>query len=281
MITREVPVAAVADLALAPPRAALAATVDDRIGLWPVDVALQDPADPASSAWVVRLPESARDLTGSQVVVVADDGPQWFRLRSLTIRGTAQPGGDRTYTVVPERVVAWDYGALRETTDESGPQPIPQFDDGGAGPAPHRFARLDAALDRARVMVVATRSARGTPFAVPLWFVTHRDRVYAGTSASSWTVRNVSACPEVAVLFGGEKGTGSARFLLRGHARAVRGAPPAAVLARMAWRYYLAPAFAATELRHRRLWGLRMRYYSQAQAAHLVISPQSFAEIAH
>ena len=49
MITRDVEASAVADLALTPPRAALAATVDDEILLLPVSVTLEEPADP----WVV------------------------------------------------------------------------------------------------------------------------------------------------------------------------------------------------------------------------------------
>ncbi len=49
MITRDVEVSAVADLALSPPRAALAAAVDDEIVVLPVSVTLEEPADPASS----------------------------------------------------------------------------------------------------------------------------------------------------------------------------------------------------------------------------------------
>lgn len=113
MITRDVEPRAVADLALAPPRAALAAVVDGEIIALPVDATLEQPADPASSPRQVRVPSDAPDLAGREVVVVADDGPQWFRLRSLTVRGPAEAVGDRLYRVSPRRVVAWDYGALR------------------------------------------------------------------------------------------------------------------------------------------------------------------------
>ncbi len=134
---------------------------------------------------------------------------------------------------------------------------------------------MAAALRASRVMVLATRSAKGTVFAVPLWFVVHRGRIYAATAASSWTVRNVYACPQVALLLGGERGSGAGRLLVRGRAQAVLGPPPAIVLARIALRYYLTPRFAAAELRHIGLWGRRMRYYSQARAACLVIVPES------
>ena len=48
MITRDVDASAVADLALSPPRAALASTVDDEIVLLPSSVTLEEPADLAS-----------------------------------------------------------------------------------------------------------------------------------------------------------------------------------------------------------------------------------------
>lgn len=127
-------------------------------------------------------------------------------------------------------------------------------------------------------MILASRSQRGTPFAVPLWFVTHHDRIYTTTSASSWTVRNVVASPQVVLLLGGEGRDDATRLLVRGHARAVRGAPPPAVIARIAWRYYLQPQFATVELSHVRLWALRMRYYLQSRAAYIVITPQTVAE---
>jgi hypothetical protein len=143
---------------------------------------------------------------------------------------------------------------------------------------PLRSPNLEVALSKSQVMILATRSGNGTPFAVPLWFVVHQGSIYATTAASSWTVRNVVACPQVAVLLGGDSGHDTDRMLVCGRARAVSGLPPAAVLARIAWRYYLHPRFAAVELRHMRLWGRRMHYYAQSQPAHVVITPQSAIE---
>ncbi|MGB9303038.1 MAG: pyridoxamine 5'-phosphate oxidase family protein, partial [Mycobacterium sp.] len=238
MISRDVDASAVADLALTPPRAALTATVDDEILVVPVSVTLEAPADPASSPRIVQVPEGSPDLAGRYVVVIADDGPQWFRLRSLNVRGMAKAIGEATYRVVPKRIVAWDYGSLREV-------PIPQ---GTSAPwqasflvtdekddvHPFRSPNLEAAVRRSRVMILASRSQKGTPFAVPLWFVPHHGRIYAATSASSWTVRNVAACPQVALLLGGEGRDNKAdRLLVRGCARAVRGTPPPAVLSRI------------------------------------------------
>jgi hypothetical protein len=279
VITRDVEASAVADLALSPPRAALASTVEGEIHLLPVSPTVEAPADPASSPRIVRVPEGSPDLADRDVVVIADDGPQWFRLRSLTIRGVAQSVAERTYRVVPTRIAAWDYGSLRQVPNPPG-SPIQrqaafpvaeELDDVHLLTSPN----LEAAVRESRVMILASRSRRGTVFAVPLWFVPHGGLLYATTSASSWTVRNVAASPRVALLLGGESLHAAERLLVRGHARAVRGMPPPAVLARIAWRYYLQPRFAVVELSHILQWALRMRYYDQSQAAHLVIAPQT------
>jgi hypothetical protein len=282
VITRDVEASAVADLALSPPRAALAATVDDEILVLPVGVTLEEPADAASSPRIVRVPEGTRALADRNVVVIADDGPQWFRLRSLTVRGTAKPMGQCTYRVMPKRTVAWDYGSLREVPTPPG-TPIARrtslsVADEKADVQPFYSPNLGAALHNSRVMILASRSQQGMPFAVPLWFVPHHGRLYATTSASSWTVRNVVASPRVALLLGGEGRDNANRLVVRGLARAVRGAPPPAVLARIAWLYYLQPQFAAVELSHIRFWALRVRYYLQSLAAYVVITPRTATE---
>jgi hypothetical protein len=280
VITRDVEASVVADLALSPPRAALATFGDDEILVLPVSVTLEEPADPATSPRIVRMAEGGPDVAGRNVVVVADDGPQWFRLRSLTVRGIAEALGHRTYRVVPKRTVAWDYGSLREVpsspgTAQSQPTLLSLVDD---GVRPFESPKLAMALRSSRVMILASRSQKGTPFAVPLWFVTHRGRIHTTTSASSWTVRNVVASPRVALLLGGEGRDDADRLLVRGYARAIRGAPPPAVAARIAWLYYLRPEFAAVELSRIRLWALRMRYYLQSRAAYIVITPQTATE---
>ncbi|HEY1440051.1 MAG TPA: pyridoxamine 5'-phosphate oxidase family protein, partial [Mycobacterium sp.] len=187
-----------------PPRAALAASVDDEILLVPVNLNLEEPADPASSARIVQVPEGNPDLAGRNVVVIADDGPQWFRLRSLTVRGRAKVMGDCTYRVVPQRIVAWDYGSLREVPTPPGTatprRALFSGTDEKDDVHPFHSPRLEAAVRRSRVMILASRSQKGTPFAVPLWLVPHHGRIYAATSASSWTVRNVATSPQVALL---------------------------------------------------------------------------------
>jgi hypothetical protein len=282
VLTRDVEASAVADLAFSPPRAALAASGDGEILLLPVSVTLEEPADPASSPRIVIVPEGNPDLADRNVVVITDDGPQWFRLRSLAVRGMAKASGHSTYRVVPKRIVAWDYGSLREVPTPPGTSTLRQASfsvaDDKNDVSTFRSPNLEAALRRSRVMILASRSQKGTPFAVPLWFVPHHGRLYTTTSASSWTVRNVVASPQVALLLGGEDRDNANRLLVHGCARAVQGTPPPAVLARIAWLYYLRPQFATVELSHIRLWPLRMRYYRQSQAAHIVITPQTATE---
>lgn len=141
MITRDVEPTAVADLALAPPRAALAAVVDDEITVFPVDVTLEEQSDPALSPRRVRVPTDGPGLAGRDVVVVADDGPQWFHLRSLTVRGTATAIDERLYRISPRRVVAWDYGALRDVPAEPASHGRPPPSRGVADDAPRSDRR--------------------------------------------------------------------------------------------------------------------------------------------
>lgn len=276
MITRDVEPAQLADLLRNPPRAALAAVVDGRVELYPVGVVADDPGNPRSLT--VTMPPSSPDLAKHDVVVVIDDGAAWFELRSLTFRGSAVSVGAQTYSIVPTRVVAWDYGALRQASDSSvvrrRPLVLAAATDADREP-PFSSAGLDAELATSRVMIVASRSPSGRPFAVPLWFTTCGGRLLATTSASSWTVRNVAACPHVVILFGGGRQGDATRLIVPSRASAVTGAPPPTALARIAWRYYLSPRFAATELAHARLWTRRIRYYTQSRPAYLVITPQS------
>jgi len=71
--------------------------------------------------------------------------------------------------------------------------------------------------------------------------------------------------PEVALLFGGERGRASDQFLrLRGTATCQRGLPSWRVLLRIAAKYYASPSALAVELRNAGRWRLRQLYYRQA-----------------
>lgn len=63
------------------------------------------------------------DLGNREVVLVIDDGAYWFELRGISVRGVtrrierAEPGDTDAlawYAIEPRRILAWNYGALRE-----------------------------------------------------------------------------------------------------------------------------------------------------------------------
>jgi hypothetical protein len=116
-VTRDVDPAAVRDLVSDPPRASVAFVDGDRIALAP---ALARGAGERHLFGVV--PATAPDLAGREVVLLIDDGPYWFALRGLSVRGVASaidpPAGEPRslawYEVTPRRVLAWDYSTIRE-----------------------------------------------------------------------------------------------------------------------------------------------------------------------
>jgi hypothetical protein len=84
-----------------------------------------------------------------------------------------------------------------------------------------------AFLRHSMVALVATRSANERPFMTPLWFVADRGILFIATGAASWTSRNVSRYPEMALLFSGEGAGRTDRVLrLRGTATFRHGLPP-------------------------------------------------------
>ncbi len=62
-----------------------------------------------------------------EIVLLVDEGVDFFDLRALYVRGHAQPAepprgapaGLTWFEVIPVKTVAWDYGSLREVIDES------------------------------------------------------------------------------------------------------------------------------------------------------------------
>ena len=95
-----------------------------------------------------------------------------------------------------------------------------------------------AFLRSSMVALVATRSANERPFMTPLWFVADRGTLFITTGTESWTSRNVSRHPAVAMLFSGERSGRTDRVLrLRGTATSRRGLPPRRVLLRIAAKY--------------------------------------------
>ncbi len=117
-VTRDVEVSAVGDLLQHPPRAIVAFVEGGAVDVLP--------ARALCSADTCRFgvtADVAPDLDRREVVLVIDDGPYWFELRGISVRGVAEHSAPpdtgesrslRWYTIRPRRVLAWDYGAIRE-----------------------------------------------------------------------------------------------------------------------------------------------------------------------
>ncbi len=69
----------------------------------------------------------ARPSSGQEVVLLVDEGVDFFNLRALYVRGRVQsteppkdaPTGYGWFELAPIKTIAWDYGALREVSDET------------------------------------------------------------------------------------------------------------------------------------------------------------------
>ena len=133
-----------------------------------------------------------------------------------------------------------------------------------------------AFLRHSMVALIATRSANGRPFMTPLWFVADRGALFVTTGAGSLTTRNIAQHPDMTLLFGGERDGRTNQVLrLRGTATFQPGLPPWRILLRIAMKYYASPRALRVELRNRRKWRIRTRYYQQVKGGpgHLRIVP--------
>jgi hypothetical protein len=114
-VTRDVEPAALGDLLEHPRRATLTFVRDGAADAVPARIRVD-----GNRYRFAVVADAAPDLTGHEVVVIVDDGPYWFQLRGLSLRGVAEAtdacDGDGLvwYAVTPRRVLAWDYGAVRE-----------------------------------------------------------------------------------------------------------------------------------------------------------------------
>lgn len=117
-VTRDVDPAAVRDLLDRPPRATVAFVDGGAATLLPARVRL----DGDRHLFAVAADE-APALDQREVVLVIDDGPYWFQLRGFSVRGiarsidaptSAEAGQLAWYAIDTRRVLAWDYGAVRE-----------------------------------------------------------------------------------------------------------------------------------------------------------------------
>lgn len=104
-VVRDVPLAAVRDLLDHPPRATVVFIRDGEAEIVPVR--------PRCEMEAYEFDADA-ELDGREVVLVLDAGPYWFQLRGVSVRGTARRLASGGYALEARRVLAWDYGAIRE-----------------------------------------------------------------------------------------------------------------------------------------------------------------------
>ena len=117
-VTRDVDPAAVRGLLDDPPRATVAFVAGDGVELVPARVCVRD----GMHLFGVRG-DAAEELDGREVVLIVDGGAYWFELHGLSVRGEARPVASPGtadgaslcwYAITPRRVLAWDYGTIRE-----------------------------------------------------------------------------------------------------------------------------------------------------------------------
>ena len=115
-VTRAVEPSELGDLLEDPPRATVAFVESSAVDILPVRARCS--ADAHVFGVAAAMPP---DLDGQEVVLVIDDGPYWFELRGISVRGVARrvesaDAADHLawYAIEPRRVLAWDYGAIRE-----------------------------------------------------------------------------------------------------------------------------------------------------------------------
>ncbi len=122
-ITRDIDPADAQDLLRRVPRACLAIAGDDGPYALPIAFEWHD------GRYFAGIPETENLQTAAdqEVVLLIDEGVQFFDLRAIYIRGRMKPidvprgapAGRAWFEVVPLKTVAWDYGTLREAGDEN------------------------------------------------------------------------------------------------------------------------------------------------------------------
>src|SRR5512139_2214877 len=118
-VTRDVSLSDVADLLSHPPRATVAFVHGGGVDVVPARARCT-----AETHRFAVASSAAPSLDAHEVVLVVEDGScGWFGLRGFSVRGLAtrveapalEPSDDLAwYAVEPRRVLAWDYGAIRE-----------------------------------------------------------------------------------------------------------------------------------------------------------------------
>ncbi len=119
-VTRDIDPNEAQDLLERVPRASLAFAGSDGPYAQPIAFAWRD------GHYLIGLFAPTDLQVDQEVVLLVDEGVQFFDLRAIYIRGKvrpaeaphAAPAAHTWFEVIPIKTVAWDYGTLREVQDE-------------------------------------------------------------------------------------------------------------------------------------------------------------------
>jgi hypothetical protein len=115
-VTRDVDPSSLEDLRAHPPRATVAFVDRDEPIVLPVRARYR------ADTYEFGVPADFA-FENRETVLIIDDGPYWFDLRGISVRGLArrleraEPGAADAlawYAIEPRRILAWDYAAMRE-----------------------------------------------------------------------------------------------------------------------------------------------------------------------
>jgi hypothetical protein len=122
-VTRNIDLNRARDLLERPPRACICFAGDRGPQAQPIVMLWHE------GRYLAGIPKDAghQPSCGQEVVLLIDEGIYYFDLRAIYIRGQVKPAeapeeapANCTWLeVVPTKTVAWDYGTLREVSDES------------------------------------------------------------------------------------------------------------------------------------------------------------------
>lgn len=114
-VSRNIDLDEARDLLERVPRACVVAARGDDPDAWPVTFTFDD-----GRYFVVMPGDARRPDAGEEVVVLVDEGIHFFDLRAVYIRGRVRPvDAAGSFEVEPMKVVAWDYGRLRDVDDDA------------------------------------------------------------------------------------------------------------------------------------------------------------------
>jgi hypothetical protein len=121
-VTRNIDPREARDLLEHVPRACIAFAADGGPSAHPVSVVFQ------SNRYLVGAPfdASSRPAEGQEVVLLVDEGVEFFDLRAIYVRGRIEPAQKPNgfpdqfswFAIAPSKVAAWDYGRMREEEHE-------------------------------------------------------------------------------------------------------------------------------------------------------------------